>query len=223
MTSQRDPSPSTGRLDLVASPEALLSACRALSVIEAAWEDDPRVRWHVIEAGETDGDWVCRVSDGSGNEGLWWFGPEGTVLRGFDHESEMSPWAQEPMGLWPGLEDGLPDELRRAPALILAGVESVTFLIWRAASATGWSIGPVEIPEGLNADPDGSQYLLLPTSSPAEMTAFLGEYYERDVPSGVVDQLLAGTPLDDRLFDLIESDRNYADVIAEAHRIGYPT
>lgn len=186
--------PSTRRLDLLPTADRLLQACRALAVAEAALNRDPVTRLHTVTSTGAD-EWLCRVSDGSGNEALLWFGSDGAVIRGFDHESEMSPWARDPADLWPGLDEGFPPPLRRAPTIRVAGIESITFLIWRSASDRQWSIGRIDLPVAFNADPDGSEFLLRPVSQPAEGHQFLEEYYEREVSRAAVDKLFQSAPL----------------------------
>lgn len=212
--------PSTRRLDLLPTADRLLQACRALAIAEAGLNHNPVTRWHTVTSTEAD-EWICRVSDGSGNEALLWFGSVGAVIRGFGHESEMSPWAH-PADLWPGLDEGFPPELRRAPTIRVAGVESVTFLIWRSAGDQQWSIGPIELPVAFGADPDGSEFLLRPISQPVEGHQFLEEYYERKVPRAAVDKLFQSAPLTIELFEELGAVRSLDDLVAEARVIGYP-
>jgi hypothetical protein len=215
------PSPSTRRLDLLARPGDLLVACRALSLAEAAFNPHIPSRWHTLDGVHTD-EWVCRVSDGCGDEAVMWFSPTGAVIRGFGHESDMSPWAQEPMRTWPGLEDGMPGELRRAPTIMIGDVESVTFCIWWAGGASQWSIGPVEMPGGTNADADGSEYLLCPTSSVSQAHRFLAEAYDPDISEDLVAALFAQAPLDQELLEQLAVCQDAQVIEAEAARLRYP-
>lgn len=213
--------PSTRRLDLLPTEDRLLRACRALAMVEAGLNDNPVTRWHMVASNEAQ-ECICRVSDGSGNEALIWFGPDGAVIRGFDHESEMSPWVHDPVQLWPGLDEGFPPALRPAPTIEVAGIESVTFLIWRSAEDRQWSIGSIELPVGDSADPDGSEYLLRAISRPVEGHRFLEEYYEREVSRVAVEQLFQAVPLTHELLEQIGAVRHHDDVFAEARVIGYP-
>jgi hypothetical protein len=178
-------------------------------------------RWHTVVSNEAQ-ERICRVSDGSGNGALIWFGPDGTVIRGFDHESEMSPWVHDLSQLRPGLDEGFPPALRPAPTIEIAGIESVTFLIWRSAEDRQWSIGSIELPVGVSVDPDGSEYLLRAISQPAEGHRFLEEYYERKVSQAAVEQLFQTAPLTDELLEQLGAVRRLDDVFADALVIGYP-
>jgi hypothetical protein len=213
--------PSTAHLDRLAEPADLLAACRALSLAEASLNANAASRWHTLERVGADA-WVCRIDDGSGNQAVMSFSPPGAVIRGFDHESPLSPWAREPMQLWPGLEDGLPEALRRTPTIMIGDIESVTFCIWWARGAGQWSVGTVEPPRGDYADPDGSEYLLRPTSGVEEAHRFLTEYYELDLSGEMVSELFSEAPLDGGLLGQLAVRRSASDVQAEAARLSYP-
>ena len=213
--------PSTRRLDLLPAPGELRTRCVAIALIEGALNTDRRTRWHLIER-DGAGDVTCRVDDGSGNQALYWFGTPGSVLRGFDHESPLTPWARDPMTLWPGLYDGLPTELEAAPTIVSVGVESVTFCIWRESQDNEWRTGSVEPPPSVHADPDGSEFLLQPISSAAEAQRFLEEYYEVVVDLGVVTALFEFTPLTSALLARIGTTRDEKEVLEEASAIDYP-
>src|SRR5205085_1434931 len=169
------PTPSSMRLDLVPAPAELERHSRALALLEAGLNPRPATRWHVFTS--TDDGRVCRVSDGSGNEALHWFKSEEAVIRGFDHESPITPWAQEPMALWPGMYEGAPAFVVASPTIEVAGVESVTFCFWWLDDR--WQRGSVEFPPSVHADPDGSAYLLKRVANVTEAGAFLASYYER--------------------------------------------
>lgn len=213
--------PSTAHLDRLAEPADLLAACRALSLAEAALNANAATRWHTLERVGEDA-WLCRIIDGAGNEAVMSFSPVGAVIRGFDHESLLSPWAREPMHLWPGLDDGLPEPLRRTPTIMIDGIESVTFCIWWARGAAEWSVGTVEPPRGGYADPDGSEYLLRPTSGVEEAHRFLTEYYELDLPEELVSGLFSEAPLGGELLGQLAVRRSVTDVEGEATRLSYP-
>lgn len=210
--------PSTRRLELIPPPDQLLVRCRAIALLEAGLSQNPQSRWHTFSRSETGG--TCRVSDGSGNEALYWFDGDSAVIRGFDHESPISPWAQEPMGIYPGVHDHVPPSVERAPTIVVADVESVTFCTWWSDGR--WQCGPVEFPPSVHADPDGSEYLLQPISSAESARSFLVDYYETDVPLDAVSSVFSAVPLDERLAEAIALRSSVGQVIAAASEIGYP-
>jgi hypothetical protein len=152
-------------------------------LVELAINDRPFLRVHALDP---DINHHVRVSSGSGDEASVWLPSAGCVVRGFDHESELSPWMADERRIWPGLLNGLPPELADGPRLnVHDGVEDLTFLLWWSGDGP-WQTGtlPPEIPgEG---DLDGSHFLLNPLASDEGGLGFLTEVYETDMPTDVL-------------------------------------
>ncbi len=96
--------------------------------------------------------------DGEGNFFFAWFSPDGAVLRGFDHDSVMSPFRRDPPRPWPGLFDGLPPALAYVLEEPAFALDEITFAFWTAGVSGGWLRGPVKLPRG--KDVDGARWLL---------------------------------------------------------------
>ncbi len=96
--------------------------------------------------------------DGEGNFFFAWFSSKGAVIRGFDHDSLMSPFRHDPPVEWPGIFDGLPAPLGYAkdePAFVL---DEITFAFWATGREGDWKAGRVKSAQGKDAD--GAQRLL---------------------------------------------------------------
>ena len=50
------------------------------------------------------------MRNGSGDEHFIHFNSHGAIMKGFAHESSMSPWATDTGQLWPGVLDDVPSE-----------------------------------------------------------------------------------------------------------------
>ena len=104
-----------------------------------------------------DGFEMAKYDDGGGDHFILLFDGDRAILKGFDHESELSPYAREPFGITPGLYDGAPPELLAAlqdPALEF---DHVTFCFWRLNAEGGWGRGRAEVgPES----EDGTDFLI---------------------------------------------------------------
>lgn len=110
---------------------------------DAAW--DSHSQFASMRDGS--GDWFCIV-----------FTPAGSLLKGFVHESVMSPYRHDLPHLWPGIFAGMPDPLASLlsePALL---IEETTFCLWSTPDAPAWQHGALVFPPG--PDPDGSAALL---------------------------------------------------------------
>lgn len=131
-------------------PELMKERLRVFTMVDAIVAPDMRsFEWHPA--------WKKReqmgaYKDGSGNFFFAWFSPKGAVIRGFDHESKLSPFRKRPPEEWPGLFDGFPPALeyaRREPAFVL---DEITFAMW--TTGRGWRAGAVK------TGADGSDELL---------------------------------------------------------------
>jgi hypothetical protein len=96
--------------------------------------------------------------DGSGNFFFAWFSAKGAVIRGFDHESVMSPFRQDPPVVWPGIFEGLPPALAYAVDEVAFVPEEITFAFWATGREGDWKAGRVKPAKGKDAD--GAQRLL---------------------------------------------------------------
>ena len=144
-------------------------------------------------------------------------------MLGFDHESEMSPWAADPMRVWPGVLDGVPPELREfveEPAFDSA--QSTTFCLWRSKADEAWQCGEIDYPHG-DADADGSSTLLKPYTEGAEgYVEFAKDYYEVTILVEAVARIFAFDPLHEDLVRMVNAATDWAAVQAEALAMGYP-
>jgi hypothetical protein len=142
------------------------------------------------------------MDNGSGDDFSVLFTPAGVLIRGFDHESAMSPYGTDYPQVWPGVVDDVPAALRPSlddPAFTdeHLGVARVTACLWRETGDTVWRTGSaIDFPPG-RADPDGAEYLfhLLTDRSPETVRAHFEDYYERPVPLDAVRHVLAGHPV----------------------------
>jgi hypothetical protein len=171
------------------APDELERRCQALALLDAILSPEPRWRYFTFNMAIAPGERVARMDSATGDGWLIWFSPQGVVVRGFDHESPVSPWGRKPIEPWPGLFDGLPEKLRHGPRLEVDGVESVTFCLWWDVEDPGWRAGVVAQPDGEHGDPDGSRWLLAELDRPAEFQTYAEEVYERVVPLDVIEHL----------------------------------
>ncbi|MFJ4710868.1 hypothetical protein [Streptomyces sp. NPDC088785] len=186
---------------LLPDPENLRIRVRALAVLDATISDDPQFCRYSYSTARGPGEEVALMDNGSGDDFSVHFTPAGVLIRGFDHESPMSPYTTDDEQVWPGVVDDVPASL----APLLAGpafhdedidAPRVTVCLWRETGDTVWHTGSaIDFPPG--SDPDGSGFLfrLLTDRSPETVRADFQDYYERPVPLDAVRHVLAGRPL----------------------------
>lgn len=137
---------------------------------------------------------MASMRNGSGDEYFILFNPHGAIIKGFAHESSMSPWASGTNQVWPGVLDQVPSEFQAFLSEPAFSVSETTFCIWRRVEDDSWLTGHIEYPEG--EDSDGSEELLFALDGdPKSYQEFAEEYYERAVDFGSVTAICEHRPL----------------------------
>lgn len=187
---------------LLPGPAELRAHLRALAVLDATIGDDPRFCHYTFDSTWGPGEEAALMENGSGDDFSVLFTAAGVLIRGFDHESEMSPYGTDNEQVWPGVIDEVPAALRpllEEPAFRDEGIDAprVTACLWQETGDTAWRTGSaITFPAG-SEDPDGSSFLfrLLTDRSPEAVQAHFEDYYERPVPLDAIRHVLTGRPL----------------------------
>jgi len=130
---------------------------------------------------------LAEINDGSGNNLFIVFSSHGVIMKGFDHESEMSPYAREDFSIWPGIYDSTPLSLSQLLDDESLEKSVVTFCIWRESTDNEWKVGNVVFPEGKD---DGSEELLeLICPNPKEYKKWADEYFEADISLEIITKV----------------------------------
>ncbi|MFD4558269.1 hypothetical protein ACFWP5_28790 [Streptomyces sp. NPDC058469] len=187
---------------LLPDPVELRVHLRALAVLDATIADDPQFSRYTFDTDSGPGEEAALMDNGSGDDFSVLFTPAGVLIRGFDHESEMSPCGTDAEEVWPGVVDEVPAALRPLlddPAFHDEDMDVplVTVCLWRETGDTAWRTGSaIDFPAG-HESPDGSGFLfhLLTDRSPEAVQAHFEDYYERPVPLDAVRHVLAAHPV----------------------------
>ncbi|HEU4538828.1 MAG TPA: hypothetical protein VFS00_32135, partial [Polyangiaceae bacterium] len=192
-----DSLPSTQNLRALPMPGALWRRSVALALLARAREGGgalpPRFDY------EPEG-WpgVARFTSDNGAGDVFFvaFAPGGVLLKGFDHESPMSPYRLSPDGtkVWPGMYAAVPPALAalaREPAAAGARPTDVTFCLSYAYERPGWACGV----ERFDRRGDGSAiWLRFLTMSADEYRDWADDYYESALPPELVEALFEHRP-----------------------------
>jgi hypothetical protein len=163
---------------------------------------------------------MASMRNGQGDDFFILFNNRGAIIKGFDHESPMSPYAHKPKRVWPGILDDVPDVFRGFLDEPAFTIEDTTFCFWRRAEDSCWSIGNIAYPKG--SDPDGSDQLLaMLDGMPETYRKFAVEYYERDIPLSPIERIYNHQPLTNEIIASLNPDFSFADLKADMENIGY--
>jgi hypothetical protein len=161
------------------------------------------------------------MRDGSGDDFFALFNVAGCLLKGFAHESAMTPYAHDPPRVLPGILDGVPPEFRECLSEPAFSMEDTTFCIWRRYGDASWQRGDVQFLAG--PDPDGSGVLLSPLDGkPQTYQKWAEGYYERPVDLGTVRQIYKHKRLTDEMVARLNPDLSLQGLANDIEEIGYP-
>ncbi|MFE9167946.1 hypothetical protein ACFYNZ_00170 [Streptomyces kebangsaanensis] len=207
---------------------SLRNLCRSLAMAEAVVNPEGDERYHTFDPNWSPTEEFASMWNGSGDEYAIVFSPAGAYVRGFDHESPLSPYHHHDVPRpWPGVVDSVPTVFRQyvhEPAFTDEdGTPVVTVCLWHEAGTGRWRAGEIDFPEG-HPDPDGSAWLfeLLTDPTPEAFQAFAEDYYETAVDLEAVRHVYRLRPLDQAVIARLNPTASVKDVVQEAIAIGYP-
>jgi len=209
--------------DLSQLPEirSLKKLTQSLAMLDAIMMPDWSYRYYSFNAMWDDGEQMASMNNGQGDEWYCLFNAQGAILKGFDHESVMSPWARDDHSVWPGVLDEVPERFSsflKEPAF---SIEDTTFCFWRSYADSRWRTGQIIFPENED-DPDGSGWLLSILDGKAETYQhWAEEYYERVVSLTAVERIYQHEVLTESLARELNPDAEWKALVAEAAQIQY--
>jgi hypothetical protein len=164
---------------------------------------------------------MASARNGQGDEYFLVFGPAGAFMKGFDHESPMSPWQQKLRAVWPGVLDAVPAVFASHLTEPAFSMQNATFCIWRTNEDLSWQRGGIEFPPG--DDPDGSENLLwMLDGRPGTYARFCEDYYEQQVDIAIVTSVYTHSPLTEGVVKKLNPEASWLEIVAECEKMGYP-
>jgi hypothetical protein len=208
---------------LAALPDVagLRKLTQSLAMLDAImcpeWED----RYYSFNSKWNEGEMMASMRNGSGDEYFIRFDSHGAIMKGFAHESPMSPWATDEKKLWPGIFEELPDEFQSFLSEPAFFIDATTFCVWRRYVDSSWQVGKIDYPDG--ADPDGSQFMLLILDGQASTYQEFAEwYYEKSLKPDAVEHIYRHEPLTNEVVAQLNNEITLDSLTADIEQIGYP-
>ena len=215
------------RLASLPDVESLKRLSQSLAMLDAIMSLDWESRFYSFNSKWSEGEMMASMRDGSGDDYIILFNSHGAIIKGFGHESTMSPFVDEPPKVWRGVLDSVPNEFSdflNEPAF---SIESTTFCIWRRYSDSTWQVGDIVYPEGEDPeedDPDGSEYLLSILDGKTETYQdFAAEYFEKDIPLAAIQHIYEYKPLTDSVISKLNNEVSKSDLQNDIEEIGFPS
>jgi hypothetical protein len=203
----------------------LRALCRALAALDVVLNPGSEDRRHLYDTDWAPGEELASMRNGAGDEYSVVFTAAGAYVRGFDHESPMSPYATDDEQPWPGVLDAVPGVFRECvaePAFSDEfGTPCVTVCLWREHRDTAWRHGVIDFPR--DGD-DGADWLfgLLTDRTPEAFRDWAQDYYALPIDLDAVRHVYAGQPLTASVVTALGSATTLAAVADRVAATGYP-
>ena len=212
---------STRNLTGLPTIETLKKLTQSLAMLDAILMREWDYRYYSFNSKWAENEQMASMRNGEGDGWYCGFGPPGVFLKGFDHESPMSPWGKEISKVWPGVLDSVPALFKSFVTEPAFSMEDTTFCIWRAMQDSQWSTGDISFPAA--DDPDGSGWMLsILDNAPGTYKAWAEGYYECPVSLPAVQQIYEHVPLTPQLVQELNATVEFGILLADAAEIGYP-
>ena len=208
-------------------PSTLWGWWQSLATLDAIMSPEWDSRYFSFDAAWSDQEQMASMRNGSGDDCSVTFTPEGAYLRGFDHESPLSPWARTAPSPFPGLLEAVPAALQAAAhesAWQADGVTCVTVSLWRLVDDVRWHAARAA--GAASTLDDGSDWLFeLVDGNPDTYRAFAEEYYEPEQPLDptVIEHVFARRPLTVGQARRLNPDVDWDDLKGDLKGVSYPT
>ncbi len=173
-----------------------------------------------------DGVDMVKIDNGAGDHVYFLFSDEGAIIKGFDHESILSPYANDAEEIAKGIYDSVPTELIK---LLDESIEihDVTFCIWKSRNDLTWNKGKVVVPEDYDDGDDGEYFLLGYIFEDADSwLEWAKAYYEEAgerIQIDYVKKIYEHQTVTKEIVEMINPGRNFDLVDRELKEIGYTT
>ena len=203
--------PSTKDLSTMPAPADVMHAIKCGAILDAMMSKEQWLRCYEYHPAWSEGVVMGKYDSGGGDHFFLFFCSSGTILKGFDHESGVSPHAQDTFQVWPGIYDGAPEALMMEVHDPAVEHEDVTFCIWDTGDQ--WRQGSAQIPDD---EDDGSSRLLdMIHSDASSYIEWAGDYYGKDLDAALVADIYAGKPVTKEIITALNPERDAAAALEE--------
>lgn len=221
--SKSEPVPiSTRDLGKLPAVPVLERICQSLAMLDAILSPEWDYRYFSFNCkwDQSLNERMGSMRNGSGDEYFILFSPGGAIMKGFAHESVMSPWTRADRNVWPGVLDAIPSEFAGFLSEPAFNLKDATFCIWRTFSDVEWKHGPISFPNA--EDPDGSRDLLWALDgNVATYVQFAKDYFEVDVPITSVGNVFRHEAMTTELVASLNPGKAFEEALSDAAEIGY--
>ncbi|UOK62417.1 hypothetical protein MT997_29780 [Paenibacillus sp. OVF10] len=209
--------------------DALRKRMRILAALDIIFSEEEWLRVHHYEDKLQPGVAWGSINNGAGDHLHVLFTDSGTLIKGFDHESPLSPHAREDGEIYPGMYDEVPETLMAVlrDQEETLDMEDVTFCLWQEGNDLSWKVGnwiQLAMTEEDKADArGGAEFLLgyIEKNSEDYVDWAKGYYDLQDLPLEAVAEIYEEKPVTASLIKQLCPERDVAAALDELQQRGY--
>lgn len=209
--------------------DALRKRMRILAALDIIFSEEEWLRVHHYEDKLQPGVAWGSINNGAGDHLHVLFTDSGTLIKGFDHESPLSPHAREDGEIYPGMYDEVPETLMAVlrDKEETLDMEDVTFCLWQEGNDLSWKVGnwiQLAMTEEDKADArGGAEFLLgyIEKNSEDYVDWAKGYYDLQDLPLEAVAEIYEEKPVTASLIKQLCPERDVAAALDELQQRGY--
>ena len=134
---------STRNLSPLPDVPTLRRLMQSLAMLDAIICPDWEYRYFSFNSKWAPGEEMGSLRNGSGDEYFALFNGAGCWMKGFNHESPMSPYSNDPPRIADGMFEGMPNAFASCLTEPAFNINDTTFCIWRLLTDDTWKRGRV--------------------------------------------------------------------------------
>jgi hypothetical protein len=201
----------------IPEPAELKHLLKIHAALDIIFCEEDWLRYHMFDNQWDKNISLATIDNGAGDVLFIIFTEAGIIMKGFDHESFLSPHAREEFEVYPGIYDQTPHSLLKYLEDEPLEKEEVTFCIWRETGASSWEMGDVHIPNG---EDDGSEFLLGAIYTTADEYIEWAEcYYEQTIQKEIVKQIYSELPINEEMINCLNPERDAQNALKEISQL----
>ena len=201
--------------------ESLKRLSQSLAMLDAIMSPEWEFRYYSFNSKWNKGEMMASMRNGSGDDYFILFNLHGAIIKGFAHESSMSPFVNVPIKVWQSVLENVPSDFQEFLSEPAFSIEATTFCIWRRYSDSTWQVGDIIYPE--EKDPDGSEELIsILDGSASSYQAFATYYFGKEIDFSAVQYIYEHKSLTDEIVMKLNAEVSMNMLRDDIEEIGYP-
>jgi hypothetical protein len=208
-------------LSLLAEIESLRKLSQSLAILDAILCPEFDLRTYSFNTQWGEGEMMAKMDNGGGDNYFILFNSAGAIIKGFDHESQMSPYGNDEGEIWSGVLDEVPLEFKPFLEEPAFSIEDTTFCIWRRYIDSGWQVGNITYPKS-DDNLDGSSWMLsILDGNPLTYEDWIVDNYEQTINIDAVKNIYKHYPLTTEIIKMLNIGLSIDELAEEIKEIGY--